>query len=86
MKAFYIVLETTTNWDVLNWLWSYVNENTEQYATAKAYLNVGESMIKKLVIGTFESESNAQEFLKVTCGYYGKDLTNIKINYVGEEL
>lgn len=84
MEVFYIVLETTTNWQVLNWLWSYVNENTEQYATAKAYLNVGESMISKLVIGAFESESNAQEFLKVTCGYYGKDLTNIKINYMGE--
>lgn len=86
MIVYYIALTTETNWQTLNWLWSYVNENTEQHATAKQHLNVGESMISKLVVGSFESESNAQEFLKVVCGYYGKDLSNIKIEYKGEEI
>lgn len=86
MKIYFIVLETETNWQTLNWLWAYTNDNTEQHATAKQHLNVGESMISKLVIGTFESENNANEFLKVTCGYYGKTLRNIKINFVGEEI
>ena len=77
----YLVLESE-NWEILNWLWKYINEKTDYVAYAVDYLNVGESMISKLKIDYFDNSENAFEYLNLVFGYYGKDKTGIRVLFI----
>lgn len=83
-RVCYLML-SSDNWQLLNWLFSYINEKSDYRATAKDYLNIGNSMISKLLIGVFDSEETAREYINLVFAYYGKDKNSIKINYILED-
>ena len=85
VKICFITLESE-NWQVLNWLWKYINEKSDYHATPKDYLNVGESMINKLVIGCFDSEETAREYINLVFAYYGRSKDDIKFTYESKEI
>lgn len=83
-RCCYVML-TSDHWQTLNWLWSYINEKSDYRAIAKEYLNVGDSMISKLLVGAFDSEETAREYLNLVFAYYGEEKVGIKFNFILED-
>ena len=69
------------NYQMLNWLYSYISEKTDYLAIPKKYFNVGESQIEKLEVLYFDSEEIAREYFKIIFDYYGKSFNDLKIDY-----
>ena len=83
---YYSLILESDNWQVLNWLYNTINNESDYRATAREYLNVGESMISKLEIYYFKSGEFAKTFIKALYGYhYGTDLEQIGVRFRIEE-